>query len=101
MADRDDARRANQRRQGCKYCCPECFGDVWLGSGYLPHAPTCERGQDKERAALARAGGRFPVADIAESPWSDHEDDRRVVLTRILRRAGNRAEGLAPKEDTE
>lgn len=107
MTTQDDARRANQRRRGCKYCCQTCFGDVWLGSGYLPHAPDCERGDAQERAALARTGSPFPVrdlslhplADISESPWSTDEDYRRRALTRYLWRSGHRTEGITQKRE--
>ena len=69
--DLDDARRANQRKQKCTTCCQECFGDVWLGSGYLPHDPNCRRGQDAEAAALRYLRSPIPVH---EDPHEEGEE---------------------------
>lgn len=56
----DDARRANQRKQGGG--CPECGGGVWLGSGWLPHAKGCRRREYPTRPPVS-----FDVEGIPRS----------------------------------
>lgn len=53
----NDRRREEHRKQGDG--CPECGGRMWLPSGWLPHSPTCKRGQDEEAKALRKIDAPF------------------------------------------
>lgn len=73
------------RREGK---CPSCGGHYWAGRGYVGHSPLCpdrprwrrpqsRSEQDRERRELTDTRGPIPLYD---SPWMDHEEDRRVFL---------------------
>lgn len=113
MADRREtqaAKRAEALKAGIgggplSFVCPRCGGDFKTGNTYIPHAEDCPKYQrereqeDKERAALSRSAAPFQIDSTHEwdCPCDGCENDRRKALTRILRRAGQRSDGLAPK----